>query len=55
LLLIQVALVFGFRWLAAGNIPSRADAMTVMIAGWLTRRSAGHGKKTGAGLPEGFH
>jgi hypothetical protein len=29
--------------------------MTVMIAGWLTHRSAGHGKKTGAGLPEGSH
>lgn len=53
-----MAQVFGFLWLAAGDSPSRADAMSVMavmIAGWLIRRSAGHGKKTGAGLPEGFH
>lgn len=37
---IEDVQVFGLQWLPEGNNPIRAASMTVMIAGWLTRRSA---------------
>ena len=37
---IEDVQVFGLQWLPEGNNPIRAASMTVMIAGWLMRRSA---------------